>query len=239
MNDAPSPFIQPPVRESGTLAISLRTAFILLLFTLVFTALMAATYEATRPVLEETARQQRMKLIDEILPPGDYDNDLLADVVTLPPLPELGLTTPGSVWRARRQGEPVALIFEAVARQGYGGEIRLILALRADGTLAALRVTAQRETPGLGDYIDPKKDKDRKRRWIDQFSGQPLALAEAGRWKVKKDGGVFDARAGATISARAVTGASREAMLWAGRQREALFGWPRGTVFAPQAEAAQ
>jgi len=230
-----APLIPPPT-PPGAFAVSLRTAFILLLFTLAFTALMAATYEATRPIFEETARQQRMKLIDEILPPEEYDNDLLADYVTLPPIAALGLDRPSQLYRARRQDRPVALVFEAVARQGYGGEIRLILALRADGRLAALRVTAHRETPGLGDYIDPRKDKNRTRPWIDQFAGQPLDLAKAGRWKVKKDGGIFDARAGATISARAVVEASRRAMLWGGEHGAGLFAWPRATPYAPETE---
>ena len=31
-----------------------------------------------------------------------------------------------------------------------------------------------KETPGLGDYIEPKKDKNKERPWITQFDGLSL-----------------------------------------------------------------
>ena len=234
MSESPLPS-SSPVKAPSLWTLSARTAGILLLFTVVFTALMAATYQATRPILQETARQQKMKLIDEVLPPSEYDNDPLTDAITLPPLPALGTTAPTSLLRARKQGQPVALLIEAVSREGYGGEIQLLLALRADGHVQALRVTRHRETPGLGDYIDPKKDKDKRRLWIDQFNSQPAELALTGRWKIKKDGGVFDARAGATISARAVTLASGRAVLWVQPRLNPLFALPTGATFTEEA----
>jgi electron transport complex protein RnfG len=43
-----------------------------------------------------------MKLVDEVLPRSEYDNDLLTDTVTLPVTPELGLADPRrSTARAR------------------------------------------------------------------------------------------------------------------------------------------
>jgi electron transport complex protein RnfG len=96
---------------------------------------------------------------------------------------------------------------------------------------AACRPRSQhKETPGLGDYIDPKKDKNKSNPWIEQFSGQGYDLALGGHWKVKKDGGRFDARAGATISARAVTNASGKALIWIAERRAALFALPAGTT---------
>ena len=57
---------------------ALRTGAIMLLFTLVFTALMAATWRITQPAIEASAQDAQRRLIDEVLPPGSYDNDLLA-----------------------------------------------------------------------------------------------------------------------------------------------------------------
>lgn len=221
----------PPSPEPSTFRVSSRTAAILLLFSVAFTAMMAATFTATRPLLEANARAERMKLIDEILPRGEYDNDLLADAITLPPRPELGLDEPSQAWRARRDGKPVALVFEAAAPDGYAGRIGLILALRADGRLAAVRVTQHRETPGLGDYIDPKKDRDKARPWITQFTGHALGDTDVADWKVKKDGGLFDQRAGATISARAVTDATRRAVAWATPRLAKLFAVSGGVEY--------
>jgi Na+-translocating ferredoxin:NAD+ oxidoreductase subunit G len=52
-------------------------------------------------------------------------------------------------------------VLETVAPDGYAGKIRLLVALGNDGTVLGVRVIAHRETPGLGDYIEPKKDRTR------------------------------------------------------------------------------
>lgn len=228
--DEAVPIIGEPSPEPGAMRVSARTATVLLLFTTVFTALMAFTYKATKPILDASAQAQRLKLIGEVLPPTLYDNDLLADAVTLPATPALGLDEPSLAYRARKGGEPVALVLEAAANNGYSGRIGLVLAMLADGRLRAVRVSQHKETPGLGDYIDPKKDKNKSNPWIEQFSGQGYDLALGGHWKVKKDGGRFDARAGATISARAVANASGKALIWAAERRDALFALPSGAT---------
>jgi electron transport complex protein RnfG len=216
----------PPPQASGAVRISARTAFILLVFTLVFTALMAGVYQLTKPVLDATALDAKRRTIAEVLPADAYDNDLLADTITLPVLPALGLSEPTQLYRARKAGEAVALVFETAASDGYSGEIRLILAVRADGRLAAVRVTAHKETPGLGDYIDPKKDKNKANPWISQFNQIGFSEVPQNQWRVKKDGGVFDQRTGATISARAVTKASGRGLAWANDHAAALFALP-------------
>lgn len=228
MSDLPDPIEVPPPAESSILRISARTATILLLFTLVFTALMAATYFATRPAIEQSARAEKMKLIGEVLPHERYDNDLLADGVALPPIAALGLDDPSTAYRARKGGRPVALVVEAAAPDGYSGRIGLLLAVDADGRLLAMRITQHKETPGLGDYIDPRKDKNKARPWIDQFDGKSLDEIKPEQWKVKKDGGIFDAHTGATISARAVTNASGRALAWLRDNRDQLFQLPAG-----------
>ncbi|HTY04869.1 MAG TPA: electron transport complex subunit RsxG [Rhodocyclaceae bacterium] len=214
-----------------TLRISTSSAIVLVVFSLVFTGLMAITYQATKPLLEASAQAEKLKLINEVLPPASYDNDLLADAVSLPPMRALGLDNGSKLYRARKAGQPVALVLEAAAPDGYSGRIGLVLAVTADGHLSAVRVTAHKETPGLGDYIDPKKDKNKANPWIAQFNGQSHELAEEGRWKVAKDGGPFAYHTGATISARAVTNATGHALAWAAERRNALFALPTGAKF--------
>lgn len=216
--------LEPP--PPGALRISARTATILLVFTMVFTALMAEVYQLTKPVLDATTLDAKRRLIAEVLPPGDFDNDLLADSVDLPPLPAIGLADATRLYRARKEGKPVALVFEAAALDGYSGEIRLILAVRADGRISAIRVTLHKETPGLGDYIDPKKDKNKTSPWISQFNNRGFGDTLREKWRVKKDGGAFDQRVGATISARAVTNATGRALAWATSHTDTLFAQP-------------
>ncbi len=213
---------------------SLRTAAIMLVFSLLFTAAMAFTYTLTRPAIEASELAEKMRLINEVLPAGSYDNDLLGDVLHLGPTPELGLSRGGAVYRARRNGEAVALLIEAEAADGYAGRIQLVLAVDTDGRVSGVRVTAHKETPGLGDYIDPQKDRNKERPWIGQFAGIAHDQVDPAVWKVKRDGGVFDARAGATISARAVTNATGRALRWAVAHRDALFAAETGSTLPPQ-----
>jgi len=217
---------ETPLPPPNTLRVSFSTALVLLLFTLVFTALMAATYRYTKPTIDAATAQAKMELIGAVLPPTDYDNDLLQDAIDLPPTPELGTRQPSRVYRARRGGEPAALVLEAIAPDGYSGRIDLLVAVRANGELAAVRVTGHRETPGLGDYIEPKKDKNKANPWIKQFDATGFDRIPREQWKVKKDGGRFEQRTGATISARAVTNAVGRTLQYAIDHRERLFATP-------------
>jgi electron transport complex protein RnfG len=189
----------------------------------------------TKPDIEAAIAEVKHALIAEILPPDHYDNALLADAVRLPPTEALGLDDGGLVYRARQGGQPVALIVEARAGDGYGGPINLIVAVRQDGSLSGVRVTDHKETPGLGDYVDPKKDRNKAQPWIDQFKDASFERAPREAWQVRKDGGVFDSHTGATISARAVTTAVADTLAWTNAHRDALFEAPAGGRFDPQA----
>lgn len=213
---------------------ALRTGAIMVVFTLVFTALMAATHRVTQPAIEASAQDAQRRLIDEVLPPGSYDNDLLADVVRFGPAPQIGMDEGGRVWRARKGGEPVALIAEGAATDGYSGRIALLVAVNTNGLLSGVRVTQHKETPGLGDYIDPKKDRRKDMPWIGQFAIATWKDVNTAAWTVRKDGGTFGYRTGATISARAVVQAVGRATAWAVERQDALFSAPAGSTFGAQ-----
>lgn len=215
MTSAPKEFSAP--------GMAARTAATLFIFVIVFTGLLSGAYLWTKPAIEASAAEEKMKLVNEVLPSSEYDNLLLDDTVTLPPTPELGLAEPTTLYRARKDGQPVALVFEAVAPDGYAGKIKLIVAVRADGQVAGVRVTQHKETPGLGDYVEVKKDKNKAHPWITQFTGMSLAQVAEGQWKVKKDGGSIDYHAGATITPRAVSKAVLKAVKWAEANRNQLF----------------
>ena len=210
-------------REFSAPGMAVRTGFILFVFVIIFTALLSAVYQWTRPAIEASALAEKMKLLNEVLPAAEYDNDLLSDTLTLPPTLELGLKESTTLYRARKTGQPAALVLEAAAPDGYAGRIKLLIAIRADGSVAGVRVTQHKETPGLGDYIEPKKDKNKERPWIGQFTGLSLSNSPAKEWRVRKDGGKIDYYAGATVSPRAVAKAVHNAVLWADIRREQLF----------------
>ncbi|WP_428825063.1 electron transport complex subunit RsxG [Azonexus sp. IMCC34842] len=210
-------------RQFTATGMAVRTAAILFVFIIVFTGLLSGAYLWTKPSIEASAAEEKMKLVDEVLPRNEYDNALLDDTLILPATPELGLTDPSTLYRARRGDQPVALVFEAIAPDGYAGKIRLILAIGANGQVAGVRVTQHKETPGLGDYVEVKKDKNKARPWITQFRTMSLAEVAERDWKVKKDGGRIDYYAGATVTPRAVSKAVLKAVKWAEANRDALF----------------
>ena len=106
-----------------------------------------------------------------------------------------------TIYRATKDGKITGIAY-AIEGSGYGGPISLILGLDADGKILGVRATAFKETPGLGDKIDPAKSD-----WITRFTGLSLGNPVPDKWKVKKDGGQFDQFAGATITPRGVVAA--------------------------------
>jgi len=130
----------------------------------------------------------------------------------------LGNHRPGQAYLARKAGVATAVVLEAVAPDGYAGEIRLLVGIHSDGRIAGVRVTSHHETPGLGDYIEIAKN-----QWITQFDGHGLADTPAERWKVRKDGGRFEFMAGATITPRAVVKATHKALEYFAAHREQLL----------------
>ncbi|NNM82302.1 MAG: electron transport complex subunit RsxG [Burkholderiales bacterium] len=201
------------------LQISLRTAFVMLAFSAIMTALLAFTFAMTRDLIAKSEEQEKLALIEEVLPASLSDNDLLKDSVTLAPDPLLGNTSPITAYRARLKGKPSAAVLEAIAPDGYGGKISLLVAILADGEISGVRVVSQNETPGLGDYIEIAKSK-----WITLFDRLSLQSVPDAGWHVKKDGGRFDYMTGATVTPRAVVKAVHKALLYFSKNRETIFG---------------
>ena len=194
------------------------TAGVLAAFAIVGTALLAATYLVTRPIIAETEKRAKLELIGQTLPKALYDNDILKDVALLPPATELGNSEPSSVYRATKEGKPSAAVLEVTAPDGYSGRIRMIVAIKTDGEVSGVRVVTHNETPGLGDYIDIAKNS-----WIRIFEGKSLSKYSDQDWKVKKDGGKFEHMAGATVTPRAVVKAVHKSLKYFTANQDRIF----------------
>jgi electron transport complex protein RnfG len=208
--------------EKHAFRVSGETALTLLAFIVFFTAMLAWVYLFSRPVIEQSARNEKLLVLNQILPASLYNNDPLNDTLTLPAEPALGTKSPSTVYRARLNSQPAALVMDVVAPDGYSGAIKLLVAFNARGQVLGARVVEHKETPGLGDYIDPRKDKNKDSPWINQFNNVPTTLTPQD-WHVKKDGGKFDAYAGATVTPRAVVKAVHHAQDFVMDNRQVLF----------------
>jgi len=194
------------------------TTIILLLFAIVGTTLVAFTHEQTREQITANERATLLRKLHRLITPDQHDNMLLEDTVSVLDETLLGSDKPVMVYRARKDGEPVALVIAAIAPDGYSGSIKLLVGIHVDGTLSGVRVVAHRETPGLGDAIDETRSD-----WIHIFDNKSLQSPDVSRWAVKKDGGDFDQLTGATITPRALVKATRNALLYYRDHQEALF----------------
>ncbi len=197
---------------------TLQTAVNLVFFAILGTATLALVHMLTKGAIEHTMEQEKMKLIGQVLPPSAYDNNLMQDAISIAPDNLLGSSQIRTAHVARLKGAPAAIVLEAVANEGYAGNIELILAIRANGELSGVRVISHKETPGLGDYIELGKS-----TWITVFKGQSLNNPNEAGWKVKKDGGQFDYMAGATITPRAVIKGVHHVMQYFELHRDELF----------------
>ncbi len=199
-----------------------RSTLLLFGMALVFTALLSATQQLTQEAISAAQRETALRLIRETLPEPWQQAPLIE--VTLPQSlsTELDLPSPAKAYVVVVEEAPAAVVLPARSRRGYGGEILVWVAVDAHGALLGARVSQHRETPGLGDYIDPHKDRNRTAPWIDQFVGR--VASEAPQWRVRKDGGAIDAHAGATISARAATEAIARAAFVAAQSFAAIIG---------------
>lgn len=197
---------------------ALAGAGLLAAFALAGTALVSFTEQRTRAQIVENERQFLLRTFDVLIDPARYDNDPLADTIEVIAPYGLGTPEPVTVYRARRGGDPVALLLTATAPDGYTGPIRLLVAINADGTLSGVRVLSHRETPGLGDGIEAARSD-----WVLVFTGRSLADPPPARWAVRRDGGDFDQFTGATITPRAVVAAVRRALQYFETHHDELF----------------
>lgn len=177
---------------------------------------LAVASRTTGPDIEAAAMRDLKESLAQVLP-GQYDNDLLQDTVLIPAA--AGEVT---VYRARRGGQVDAVVFQSVGH-GYAGPIVCILGVSREGELLGVRVLSHKETPGLGDKIEPAKS-----RWIFAFDGKSLGAPPADKWAVKKDGGVFDQFSGATITPRGVVGAVKNGLLLFDQERPRMLDEVKG-----------
>lgn len=204
-----------------------RAAALLVGFAVLGAVLVALTWDATEERIAANEQAFLLQSLADVLPAG-YDNAVDEDAITVTDVELLGTPEPVTVYRARRDGRPVAAVLTPTAPDGYSGPIRLLVGIRADGTLSGVRVVAHRETPGLGDKIEVERND-----WILEFTGRSLGNPPPARWAVERDGGVFDQFTGATITPRAVVSAVRDALIYFERHRDALFAAPAGAAGLP------
>jgi len=207
-----------------------RNALILGLFAVATAATLALTNASTIDRIRCNKQAALETSLHEVMPAALFDNNLLTDMITV----NAALLGRGnhSIYRARSSGENAGAVMEATAPDGYGGSLRLLIGVDAEGVIQGVRVVPpHNETPGLGDKIELKKSD-----WVLDFNGKSLDNPTPPGWAVKKDGGVFDSFTGATITPRAVVGQTERALQYFRENRDSLFSTATDTVTTEQCD---
>ena len=199
----------------------IRSSILLGLIALLGTALLAGVNELTHERILEQEKRRVLQQLNAIVPTTLYNNDLLEDIIEVKDEVSFRHPAPVTVYRARMDGQPVAVMMIVTAPDGYNGDIRLLAGIDVAGTILGVRVVSHRETPGLGDPIEVEKSD-----WILGFAEKSLGNPETDGWAVKRDGGQFDQFTGATISPRAVVRTVHNTLLYFEANRELLFAPP-------------
>ncbi|MBQ9503090.1 MAG: RnfABCDGE type electron transport complex subunit G [Lentisphaeria bacterium] len=169
-----------------------------------------------RPI-SAAKKAREAQALRQILP--EFDNDINAKTLTL--------KSPAK-WRiqvraARKNGKLVGYAALAVNPAGYAGAVKMLAGVNPDGTIRAILVTEQHETPGLGaelckrqfsrtifNLTEPTPAGLPPNRYLDQFNGRKVP---AKGWVISKDGGDALYHTGATVTSRAIAKSASEIAL--------------------------
>ncbi len=171
----------------------------LLIITVVAGASLGFMYELTKGPIEAAKAAKQQAAIKEVVPgfnnnPGDEMYELTS---------KEGFAL--KLFPAKKDGELIGVAIESMTNKGFGGNIKIMVGLKPDGTLINYQVLEHKETPGLGTKMAD---------WFKSDKGNQNILGKhpkKNNLTVSKDGGEVDAITAATISSRAFLDAVRVA----------------------------
>ena len=170
-------------KKKSTLGNMLLALFVI---TAISGGLLGLVYGMTKDTIAEVDAKKNAQAIAEVL--GTDENTRLETATVDDLFYNLAYDANGNL---------IGAAIKTYSNSGFNGRIELMVGILADGTINAISVLSQSETPGLGaNMVQPK--------FKNQFNGKNPASYNL---SVKKDGGDVDAITAATISSRAFTGA--------------------------------
>ncbi len=139
-----------------------------------------SVYYVTAPVAAQKAEMMKQESMKALVPDADSFREVPAHA---------------GWFAALKDGEPMAYIVPAETK-GYGGKIKLLVAVTVDAKVIDYNILEHNETPGLGDNAQ-------KPSFRQQFAGKGAENLKVTKDPSNKED--IQAMTGATISSRAVT----------------------------------
>ena len=166
---------------------------VLSVIAIVTSAAVAAVFTLTEPAIKASKDNKVALAIKQVLPEFDKQVKQTIDIDG----------TPVNAYIATTDGNVVGYAIEAFDNNGFSGLVKIMIGILPDGNIHKISVLEHKETPGLGDKIEPAKSDFGK-----QFEGKG---PENMKMAVKKDGGDVDAITASTITSRAYCRAVQQA----------------------------
>ena len=179
--------------------------------------IVGSTWLLTREQIAVNLHERRMAEFATVLDGVAFDRLDYARPQVIPAGDGLPGNAPAELYRALDGAKVAAAVF-VVAPSGYNGPIELMIGVRPDLSVTAVRVLSHDETPGLADDIERRRSD-----WITAFDGRRLAAQPDPRWALREDGGIFDGFTGASVTPTAIVLGVRDTLLWAGRHSDEVF----------------
>ena len=158
---------------------------VLFTITLLSSAAVGGVYMLTKEPIAQAKVAAVNNALKQVLP--EYEATTSQDI-------EVN-TLPIKVHTATVADKAVGYAVESNSKNGFGGEVRLMVGFDTEGTILNINVLEQKETPGLG-----TKMADEGNVLLASLKDKNAAQINM---TVKKDGGDIDALTAATISSRA------------------------------------
>ena len=185
----------------------IKLPLILAALTFLTSGLIMFSESATHEKIAEQKKILLLASLKQLIPVDLHDNDLTQNTIEVFEQNLLGHRQKQVIYVGVLNDQISVHAIPVTSRNGYSGDIDIMVGIKANGDITSVKILEQKETPGLGDLIESHKSD-----WIHQFPNQSFAKTEEKNWRVKRDGGDFDQITGATITPRAVVLAIKQAL---------------------------
>ena len=146
-----------------------------------------SVYFVTAPVAAQKAEEMKQESMKSLVPDAEHFTEVAGHE---------------GWFAAEKDGKAIAYIVPGESK-GYGGKIKMLVAVTADAKVIDFSILEHNETPGLGDNAQ-------KPAFRQMFAGKGADKLEVTKDPATKEN--IQAMTGATISSRAVTKGVREAV---------------------------
>src|SRR4030065_1526581 len=143
-----------------------RLIIILTLFCLVAAAALAKVNDITKGPIAEQERIKTISGLKAVLPAFNNDIDKEATEVVVGQ-DRKGRDIKIKFYKGKMDESPVGTAFQVIARDGYAGNIAILMGVGLDGKVSGIEIISHRETPGLGNKIQ-------KDEWKGQVKGRSI-----------------------------------------------------------------